>query len=237
MDKDERIRARAMDRVHSMGQSKDKRGGVGVRTGLKANVRADNDVDMDNEGVYVDDKMDAGIGGNDADADGDGTLCWNDVMQVGRGLAHVPVQLAHMAIDGIKTTGQSNSLTAAGPLSLLLRLVARCINHPTPTSPVDDALASPGPLSGPLSEPQSLCVTSEQRTKLALLRKHGGEALLVKAFLAETSGGNGNDNGNGMCTENDMVSYLLFKSAELYHNFKSTATTVLKLLIDLICLP
>ena len=58
--------------------------------------------------------------------------------------------------------------------------------------------------------------------KLALIRKHGGEALLVKAFLAETSrdGGdyNDNDNGNGngndhrLCTENEMVRMLCYES-------------------------
>ena len=67
--------------------------------------------------------------------------------------------------------------------------------------------------------------------KLALVRKHGAEALLVKAFLAETNiggggggisngsagrhgstngnGAGGGDGGLGLCTENAMVSLVL----------------------------
>ena len=61
-------------------------------------------------------------------------------------------------------------------------------------------------------------VLSERRVKLALVHKHGAEALLVKAFLAETNngsgGGGGGDTGGygnggdglGLCTETDIVS-------------------------------
>ena len=87
--------------------------------------------------------------------------------------------------------------TYAEPLSLLLRLVARCVTTPAPTHPLDASASEP------------LCVLSERQVKLALVRKHGGEALLVKAFLAETStslagSGNGSCNGNGE-NDNDMV--------------------------------
>ena len=70
--------------------------------------------------------------------------------------------------------------------------------------------------------------------KLALIRKHGGEALLVKAFLTETSGdggnGSGNSNGsdNGLCTDNEMVRmvcYVMFHFSCLsFSNHKSFAT-------------
>ena len=139
-----------------------------------------------------------------------------------------------------KHTGYPHQgLTSAGPVSLLLRLVARCLNHPAPTHPLDTATTEPlteplslsEPLSKPisssqhvsLSEPWPSCVLTERRVKLALVRKHGGEALLVKAFLAETSGRGGTSASASasasasdvVMDENDMVRKYSRKSSFL----------------------
>ena len=91
MDKDERTRARPRARAQivdpSIGPSK---GGVGVRKDVRVGIQTHGNVE---------EEVDVDVNVTDDDSGDDG-MSWVEVMRVGRGLAHVPVQLAHLAIDG-----------------------------------------------------------------------------------------------------------------------------------------
>ena len=89
MDKDERKRARVQSLGPSNGPSKDK-GKGGVRTDVRVDVQAHGNVE---------EEVDVDVNVTDDDSGDDG-MSWMEVMRVGRGLAHVPVQLAHLTIDG-----------------------------------------------------------------------------------------------------------------------------------------
>ena len=106
VDKDERTRARARPRarVQSMGPSMDVGkavggvgGGVGVRTDVRVGIQSHGNVD---EEVDLDVTINGDDDSGDDDDDDDDGMSSAEVMRVGRGLAHVPVQLAHLAIDG-----------------------------------------------------------------------------------------------------------------------------------------
>ena len=96
VDKDERTRAKAWTRAQNMSPRKDVgKGGVGGGVGVRTDVR----MGVQSHGNDEEEEVDVDVNVTD-DNSGDDGMSWVEVMRVGRGLAHVPVQLAHLAIDG-----------------------------------------------------------------------------------------------------------------------------------------